>query len=308
MLRLTLSAAHFVHFGIPGMAQPKSQNLRALSQDLRYSCIFLFFFISVVEYSFAGCTGGPRYIRYNDEVGFTSAKTDVILTDGVDISMKTDYDAAVVTGSIHVPADGTYDVRLRTTGSTCSASQWWFNDIRVNSDMCAGGMCLSAKTFYKTVSGKFLSSHAYYPFKIEFRSGCGLYTHGFSLEYKLSSSSTWVKIPGSMLASMCTDLGTVSCDDSYYGVDCTKRCVASEDCKAHGMCSETGECVCELGWHQSPDCSTFIPPTCTGHPTLVRYGDEVSFKSEQERRDLTVVDFSEGGSAHPWYAMCVRLF
>lgn len=41
--------------------------------------------------------------------------------------------------------------------------------------------------------------------------------------------------------------GTCTCDEDYYGVDCSKYCSPTQSCSGHGTCDKNGQCVCDPG-------------------------------------------------------------
>lgn len=159
------------------------------------------------------------------------------------------YSSIIFTGSVMVPEDGEYRLRLKAY----PFSQITFHNSVSPESLGPPGSCGGQDFSYHLTESAQLRSNKAYPFQIRMRTGCGLYSNGFYLEWKNGpkyggiDNAPWEKVPSSVLF----DCTRETCAEGLYGPYCDGVC----NCSENGICSEgvdgNGTCFCKNGYYGS---------------------------------------------------------
>lgn len=205
----------------------------------------------------ADCDKGVMYTRYKNEISFEGIVEGPEKVDKVDILVgEVTYNSARVVGSILL--DKPANVQFKIIGKP--VGQLAINGQTVPSSIGTAGRCDAGQTEEATTFMDLLP-HKYYPFQINYRSGCSLYTQRIQLWWRFNEKDDFVLVPNENLR-VCTDR---TCLDRYSGPNCTDHC--SLDCGDHGSCyldpeKSQSSCICEENYY-GHDCRTYCHPTKT---------------------------------------------
>ena len=137
-----------------------------------------------------------------------------------------------------------------TTG-TCSASMfsicpagWDESAATCPHPACTGAVCADPKFSVKIPSGNACCAAG--STISQNRQALGGYTCSEVQDCTVSCPPNQHKHP--FATSHC------SCNDGFFGPDCTKQCSKDKTCHSHGTCDTHGDCVCDSGWTMG-DCS-----------------------------------------------------
>lgn len=230
----------------------------------------------------ADCDHGVTYTRFKNEITFEGVAEGPETKPNVDILVGgVTYNSAIVTGSVII--NDTKSVQFKIIGKP--VGQLAINGQTVPHSIGTAGRCDAGQTEEATTYMTLLG-HKYYPFQINYRSGCMLYTQRIQLYWRFEGENDFHLVPNENLrvctdrqcldrysGQNCTDYCNLDCGDhgncyqdevnkqtmcmceeNYYGHDCRTFCDPKTSCGEHGQCSLDGKCECQAGY-SGPNCT-----------------------------------------------------
>jgi hypothetical protein len=211
---------------------------------------------------------GVRVSDYSNELIFDGLIGESVMQPAtLSIVYGLNYGSSIVTGSIIVAHSENYSFRFSAT----PGGQFTINGMSVPEILPPARLCTDAPLIVETAFFP-MTGHRYYPFSIQYRSGCDSLLQQISLEIRTNTSEyrpveLSELIPresngcdplfsGEFCSIPCTDPcdhgrcvnGRCECDPDYYGDSCASFCRSDDTCHNSGLCSRNGSCLCADGY------------------------------------------------------------